>query len=263
VSTYNSPTLPTRTARTALGLVPTVTACLFDLDGVLTQTAKVHAAAWKQIFDEYLRARATRTGQLFKPFGKVNDYDTYVDGKSREDGVRAFLGSRHLSLPEDSDANSPDAETVGGLAIRKDRLFLDLIRKRGVDPYKGSIRYVQAARDAGLRLAVVSSSKNCTEVLTAAGMHGLFEAQVDGNVAEARGLNGKPSPDTYLAAATMLGKTAHRCAVYEDALAGVEAGRAGGFGLVIGIDRVGQANALRKHGADIVVTDLADLMESR
>lgn len=252
-----------RTARTTLGLVPTVTACLFDLDGVLTQTAKVHAAAWKQVFDEYLRVKATRTGQPFKPFDKLTDYDTYVDGKSREDGVRAFLRSRHISLPEGSGRDSPDAETVHGLALRKDRLFLDLIRKRGVDPYKGSVRYVQAVRDAGLRLAVVSSSKNCTEVLKAAGMHGIFDAQVDGNVAEARKLNGKPAPDTYLAAAEMLGNTAHQCAVYEDALAGVEAGRAGGFGLVIGIDRVGQSTALREHGADIVVTDLADLLKSR
>ena len=154
-----------------------------------------------------------------------------------------------------------DADTVHGLAIRKDRLFLALIKKEGVEPYKGSVRYVQAVRNAGLKLAVVSSSKNCTKVLRAASMDGLFDAQIDGKVAETRGLKGKPAPDTYLAAAKMLGKTAHQCAVYEDALAGVEAGRAGGFGFVIGVDRVGQSAALTAHGANIVVADLAELLK--
>ena len=184
-----------------------------------------------------------------------------MDGKAREDGVRAFLSSRRINLPEGTDGASTDAATVHSLAIRKDRLFLAVIKKEGVEPYKGSVRYVRAVRDAGLKLAVVSASKNCTKVLRAASMDGLFDAQIDGKVAATRRLKGKPAPDTYLAAAKMLGKTAHQCAVYEDALAGVEAGRAGGFGFVIGVDRVGQSAALAAHGANIVVADLAELLK--
>jgi HAD superfamily hydrolase (TIGR01509 family) len=212
------------------------------------------------MFDAFLKARAEGTGEEFRPFDEISDYDEYVDGKPREDGVRSFLAARHISLPEGSENDPPEADTVHGLGKRKDRLFLQLIRTHGVEAYEGSVRYLHAAHDSALKLAVVSSSKNCSEVLRAARLHDLFDAQVDGNVAHARGLAGKPAPDTYLEAARMLGATPAQSAVYEDALAGVEAGRAGGFGLVIGVDRVGQTTALRQHGADVVVKDLADLM---
>jgi beta-phosphoglucomutase family hydrolase len=248
---------------TSLGLKPGIAACLFDLDGVLTQTAKVHAKAWKQVFDTYLEARAARTGEPFRPFDELNDYDAYVDGKPREDGVRAFLASRQIVLPEGSEDDPAEAETVQGLASRKDQVFLELIRKNGVEVYEGSVRYVHAVRTMGLRLAVVTSSRHCTEVLKAAGLEGLFDAQVDGNVARAQALKGKPAPDTYVEAARMLAKTPTESAVYEDSLAGVEAGRAGSFGMVVGVDRVGQSAALREHGADIVVTDLAELLLTR
>jgi beta-phosphoglucomutase family hydrolase len=246
-----------------LGLPATVSACLFDLDGVLTETARIHAEAWKAIFDAYLEERAAADGKRFKPFDKVSDYDEYVDGKPRADGVRSFLASRHLEIPEGGDADPPDGDTVHGLGKRKDKLFLDLIHRDGVTPYKGSVRYLHAAREAGLRTAVVSSSRNCSDVLRAAKLDGLFDGQVDGKVAEAEHLKGKPAPDTYLRAARMLGARASEAAVYEDALAGVEAGRAGGFALVVGVDRTGQAAALRAHGADVVVHDLAELMRER
>ena len=250
-----------RADRSSLGLPPNIDACLFDLDGVLTRTARVHARAWKQTFDAILQERARRAGEEFRPFDEVGDYDEYVDGKPREDGVRSFLAARGISLPEGSENDPPDAETVHGLADRKDDLFLQLIRTHGVEAYEGSVRYVHAARDAQLKLAVVTSSRHCSEVLRAAGMQGLFNAQVDGNIARAKGLAGKPAPDTYLEAARMLGTAPPDSAVYEDALAGVQAGRAGAFGVVIGVDRVGQAEALREHGAHIVVKDLADLMK--
>jgi beta-phosphoglucomutase family hydrolase len=249
-----------RADRSSLGLPPNIVACLFDLDGVLTQTAKVHARAWKETFDAFLKERAQRTGEEFRAFDEVTDYDEYVDGKPREEGVRSFLAARHIPVPEGSEGDPPDADTVHGLANRKDALFLQLIRSRGVEPYEGSVRYVHAAREARLKLAVVTSSRHCDEVLAAASLQGLFDAKVDGNVAHAKGLTGKPAPDTYLEAARMLEAAAHDSAVYEDALAGVLAGRAGGFGMVIGVDRAGQADALRAHGADIVVDDLADLM---
>ena len=249
-----------RADRSSLGLPPNIVACLFDLDGVLTQTAKVHARAWKETFDAFLKERAQRTGEEFRAFDEVTDYDEYVDGKPREEGVRSFLAARHIPVPEGSEGDPPDADTVHGLANRKDALFLQLIRSRGVEPYEGSVRYVHAAREARLKLAVVTSSRHCDEVLAAASLQGLFDAKVDGNVAHAKGLTGKPAPDTYLEAARMLEAAAHDSAVYEDALAGVQAGRAGGFGMVIGVDRAGQADALRTHGADIVVDDLADLM---
>ena len=247
--------------RSSLGLPRNIEACLFDLDGVLTQTAKVHARAWKATFDTFLKERARRADEELRPFDEVVDYDEYVDGKSREDGVRSFLAARQIHLPEGSEGDPPEAGTVHGLANRKDALFLQLIRTHGVEAYEGSLRYVHAARDAQLKLAVVSSSRHCSEVLLAAHMHGLFDAQVDGNVAHARGLAGKPAPDTYLEGARMLGTAPPDSAVYEDALAGVQAGRAGGFGMVIGVDRAGQADALRKHGADLVVKDLAELIK--
>ncbi len=235
--------MPDHQAR--LGLPPAIAACLFDLDGVLTQTAKVHAQAWKAMFDGFLK---TQSGQA--PFDAVSDYDEYVDGKPREDGVRSFLQARGISL---------DDAHVQELASRKDHLFLDLIHAHGVEVYDGSVRYLRAVREAGLKTAVVSSSKNTTEVLKAAHLEG-FDAQVDGLVAEARHLHGKPAPDTYLEAARMLAVDASRSAVYEDALAGVEAGRAGHFRLVVGVDRTGQRDALYQHGADVVVADLAELM---
>jgi beta-phosphoglucomutase family hydrolase len=239
-----------------------VTACLFDLDGVLTQTAKVHAAAWKQMFDDYLRRRAAAAGAAFVAFDPVRDYDEYVDGRPRYDGVRSFLASRDIELPEGSADDPPGADTIHGLGNLKNEIVLKLIHERGVQPYEGSVRYVKAARAAGLRRAVVSSSTNCRDVLTAAGIGDLFEEIIDGVVAEREHLQGKPAPDTFLAGARALGVEPARAAVFEDALAGVEAGRAGRFGFVVGVDRVGQADALRTHGADVVVSDLADLLEA-
>jgi beta-phosphoglucomutase family hydrolase len=244
-----------------LGLPRNVAACLFDLDGVLTMTAKVHAAAWKEMFDGFLAPRAKQTDQTFVPFDALADYDEYVDGKPRMDGVRSFLSSRGIDLPAGERDDPPSKETVNGLGSRKNEIVLRLIREQGVEAYPGSVRYVQAVRDAGLHRAVVSSSANCHDVLVAAGIDGLFETRVDGLVAEARHLKGKPAPDTFLAAARELDVDPAQAAVFEDALAGVAAGRAGEFGLVVGVDRVGQATALREHGADVVVTDLADLLD--
>jgi len=244
-----------------LGLPDGIDACLFDLDGVLTRTAKVHAAAWKQMFDDYLQARAKRTGEDFVAFDAGHDYDEYVDGKPRYDGVRSFLESRGIELPDGTPDDPPSAETVDGLGNRKNELVLELIERDGVEAYEGSVRYVRAARDAGLRRAVVSSSTNCRDVLEAAGIVDLFEEIVDGNVAREQGLKGKPAPDTFLAGARALGVAPARAAVFEDAVAGVEAGRAGNFGHVVGVDRVGHAAALREHGADVVVEDLAELLD--
>ena len=244
-----------------LGLPVGVRACLFDLDGVLTKTATVHARAWKQTFDTFLRLRAERTGESWVPFDAVADYDRFVDGKSRADGTRSFLASREIELPEGASDDSPDAETVHGVGNRKNATLLRRIRQDGVDPYSGSVKYVEAARDAGLRRAVVSSSANCRDVLIAAGIEDLFEARIDGVVAEARRLRGKPAPDTFLAGAAAVGVHPSEAAVFEDALAGVQAGRAGGFGFVVGVDRVGQTEALRDHGADLVVADLAAMLD--
>ena len=244
-----------------LGLPDQVRACLFDLDGVLTKTANVHAAAWKKMFDAYLQERAERTGEAFVPFDAGHDYDKYVDGLPRYDGVRAFLASRGIELPEGDPSDPPDAETVCGLGNLKNELVVSMIRDQGVEPYDGSVRYVPAARAAGLRCAVVSSSVNCRDVLVAAGIADLFDVVVDGIVAAREHLNGKPAPDTFLFAARSLDVRPTEAAVFEDALAGVAAGRAGGFGFVVGVDRVGQADALREHGADIVVRDLAELLD--
>jgi beta-phosphoglucomutase family hydrolase len=244
-----------------LGLPDGIHGCLFDLDGVLTKTAKVHDAAWKQMFDGFLRDRAQRTGSAFVPFDPVKDYDEYVDGKPRADGTRSFLASRGIDLPEGREDDPPDAETVHGLSNRKNQIVLQRIHTDGVEAYPGSVRYVQAVRDAGLRRAVVSSSANCRDVLVAAGIEDLFEARIDGLVAEQEHLRGKPAPDTFLAGARALGLEPAAAAVFEDALAGVAAGRAGNFGHVIGVDRVGQADELREHGADVVVSDLAELLD--
>jgi beta-phosphoglucomutase family hydrolase len=238
-----------------------ITTCLFDLDGVLTQTAKIHAQAWKEMFDGFLRDRSKRTGEPFREFDRPTDYDEYVDGKPRLEGVRSFLESRGIQLPMGSSSDPPEAETAHALGTRKNQLVLELIRKQGVEPYEGSVRFAEAARDQGLRRAVVSSSTNCKDVLVAAGIDDLFEARVDGVVAEREHLAGKPAPDTFLAGARMLGAEPAQAAVFEDALAGVEAGRAGSFGWVVGVDRSGQAEALRHRGADVVVQDLAELLE--
>ena len=246
-----------------LGLPAGIRACLFDLDGVLTQTAKVHAAAWKEMFDAYLQNRAKRTGEPFVPFDSVADYDEYVDGKPRYDGVRSFLASRGIELPEGEPSDPPSAETVRGLGNRKNELVLALLKRDGVETYEGSVRYVHAVRDEGLHTAVVSASANCKDVLEAAGISDLFEVQIDGVVAEQRHLRGKPAPDTFLEAAKELGVGPAEATVFEDALAGVEAGRAGSFGFVVGVDRTGQREALLAHGADVVVSDLAELLERK
>jgi beta-phosphoglucomutase family hydrolase len=243
-----------------LQLPSAIRACLFDLDGVLTNTASVHGEAWKEMFDAFLRVRATREGGTFVPFDPARDYDEYIDGMQRYDGVRSFLISRGIELPEGSDDDPADVDTIRGLGNRKNEILLALIHRRGVRPYEGSVRFVHAVRVAGLRRAVVSASANCSEVLQAAGIADLFEAQVDGIVAAREHLRGKPAADMFLAAARIVGALPGEAAVFEDALAGVAAGRAGGFGLVVGVDRVGQADALRARGADVVVSDLADLL---
>ena len=238
-----------------LGLPDGVTACLFDMDGVVTKTAVVHAAAWKQMFDEFLRSQP---GQA--PFDSVKEYDEYVDGKPRLEGTESFLESRHINLPTGEPDDKPGAHTIYGLSNRKNELVLEVLKRDGVEVYPGSRRYIDAVRTAGLKTAIVSSSANTEAVLKAGGVADLFDARVDANVAKARGLHGKPAPDTFLEAARMLGVPPEHAAVYEDALAGVAAGHAGKFGLVVGVDRVGQADELRAHGADVVVKDLADLL---
>ena len=238
-----------------LRLPATIRACLFDLDGVLTPTARVHAAAWKSMFDTFLGER----GEPFVPFGAA-DYDEYVDGKPRADGVRSFLAARGISLPEGRPQDPPTAETVHGLGNRKNDLVLTMLARNGVEAYPGSVAFVRAARDAGLACAVVSASTNCGDVLRAARIESLFDVEVDGLVAERERLRGKPAPDTFLAAARTLGVPPRQAAVFEDALAGVAAGRAGGFGVVVGVDRARRADALRAYGAGVVVSDLAELL---
>ena len=243
-----------------LGLPDHVTVCLFDLDGVLTDTARVHTGAWKETFDGYLQERADQTGEPFVPFDPKDDYQAHVDGKKREDGVRDFLASRGIELPEGAHEDEPGAPTVHGLGNRKNVLLLSIIERDGVVVYEGSRRYLQAAKDAGLRRVVVSSSANTAQVLEVTGLAELVEHRVDGVTARERGLPGKPAPDTFLAAAADMGAEPRQAVVFEDALAGVEAGRAGDFGYVIGVDRVGQADALRERGADRVVQDLEELL---
>ena len=242
------------------GLPDGVTACLFDMDGVVTQTAVVHAAAWKEMFDEFLRKYAESTGTEFVPFDSHAEYDAYVDGKPRLDGTRAFLASRGIDLPEGTPDDPPGTPTIYGLSNRKNDLVLAKLAAGGVQVYEGSISYIHAVRDKGISTAIVSSSANTQQVLDSAGIAGLFDVRVDGVIAKERRLHGKPAPDTFLAAAEALNVPPSGAAVFEDALAGVEAGRAGHFGLVVGVDRVGQAEELRKHGADIVVQDLAELL---
>jgi len=243
-----------------LGLPPHVTACLFDLDGVLTQTALVHNAAWKQTFDAFLRTWSAQRGEEFVPFDPGPDYHQYVDGRPRADGVRTFLASRGITLPEGSPDDGPDAETVNGVGNRKNDLVLQKISEGAVEVYPGSVDYLHAAKAAGLRIAVVSASANCKDVLEAAGIADLIEERVDGVTAREQHFPGKPAPDTFLYGAKLLNTPPVNCAVFEDAQAGVAAGRAGAFGIVVGVDRVGQREALLAHGADIVVDDLSELI---
>jgi beta-phosphoglucomutase family hydrolase len=246
-----------------LGLPDGTRACLFDLDGVLTDTASVHAAAWKQTFDDFLRSRAEHDGTPFKPFDVKADYGPYVDGKPRMAGTDAFLRSRGIVLPEGGPADAADADTVYALATRKNELVQEKITTVGVTVYPGSVRYLKAVKEAGLATACVSSSANAAQVLDVAGLTSLIDHRVDGVTARERGLPGKPAPDTFLAAAADLNVDRTQAVVFEDALAGVASGKAGGFGFVVGVDRLGQADALREHGADTVVTDLAQLLEEQ
>ncbi|GHF75820.1 beta-phosphoglucomutase family hydrolase [Amycolatopsis bartoniae] len=239
-----------------IGLPEGITACLFDLDGVLTGTAVLHREAWKKTFDPFLRGR---DGEGFQPFTDA-DYAKYVDGRSRADGVREFLSSRGITLPEGDPDDAPDAPTVNGLGNRKNELVLKVIDEQGVDPYPGSRRYLEAAQQAGLKIAVVTSSANGEAVLDAADLSRFVQARVDGLVIRREHLRGKPAPDAFLAGAKALGVEPAHAAVFEDALAGVQAGKAGDFGYVVGVNRANQADELRAHGADVVVDDLADLL---
>lgn len=241
-------------------LPPGIHACLFDMDGVLTRTATVHAKAWAEAFDALLRRRAETGGPPFVAFDPVADYTAHVDGKPRENGVRDFLASRGITLPEGSPADVPEAETVRGVGNAKNVKLLEVLERDGVEVFEGSVRFLHAARAAGLRTAVVSSSANTVAALTSAGLLDAMEVRVDGTTIASEGIAGKPAPDTFLLAAERLGLPAAECAVFEDALAGVEAGRAGNFGWVVGVDRAGQREALLDHGADIVVDDLAELL---
>jgi beta-phosphoglucomutase family hydrolase len=243
-----------------LGLPTGIQACLFDLDGVLTDTAAVHAAAWKEMFDEFLRDYAGQHGIEFVPFDARAEYDAYVDGKPRASGVRDFLTARGITLPDGTPDDPPAAMTVNGLGNRKNEAVQRRIRTEGVHVFEGSRRYLQAAVDAGLRRAVVSSSANTREVLDVTGLAQYVEEIVDGITIRTEGLKGKPAPDTFLAAAERFGLEPSQAVVFEDALAGVAAGRSGHFGHVVGVDRVGQADDLLSHGADVVVRDLAELL---
>jgi beta-phosphoglucomutase family hydrolase len=236
-------------------------AVLFDLDGVITDTANIHAACWKQMFDAYLQQRAAERGEPFRPFEIATDYRLYVDGKPRFDGVRDFLTSRGIQLPEGSPDDPPQAETVGGLGNRKNDLVNKVIEEGGVEPYEGSVKLIHQLRRQGFKIAVVTSSQNCEAVLRAAQLDGVFEVRVDGTMIQAHHLAGKPAPETFVMAATLLGVAPTRAVVIEDAIAGVQAGRNGHFGLVIGVARQGNAEALRHHGAHLVVNDLGELVD--
>jgi beta-phosphoglucomutase family hydrolase len=235
-------------------------AVLFDMDGVLTATAKVHAASWKRMFDGFLEKRAAESGDPFKPFDIKTDYKLYVDGKLRDEGVSSFLESRSIKLPFGDTGDPPDRETVIGLGNRKNELVNKIIKTEGVDIYEGSIALVRLLRSKGIKIAVVSASKNCETVLNVTGITDLFDVMVDGNVAARLGLPGKPAPDTFLQAAKLLDTEPQRAVVVEDAISGVQAGRAGNFGLVIGVDRHGEPDSLKNNGADIVVDDLDKLL---
>ena len=247
-------TAPHRVTREAFDAV------LFDLDGVLTDTAKVHAGCWKELFDDFLRERAAASGEPFRPFEIETDYRLHVDGKPRSDGVRDFLASRAIELPEGSPDDPPDGLTMAGLGNRKDAMVKSALDSQGVEAYAGSVEWVRQLRKEGMKTAVVSSSHNCAAVLRAAEIADLFDARVDGEVATREHLPGKPAPDTFLSAAERLGVEPARAVVVEDAISGVQAGSAGGFGLVIGVARKGDASELRENGADVVVSDLSEFL---
>ena len=236
-------------------------AVLLDLDGVITDTADLHAACWKHMFDEYLQKRATQKGEAFRPFNPATDYRLYVDGKPRFDGVRDFLTSRHIQIPEGSREDPPQADTVGGLVNLKNELVNEAIEDIGVEPYEGSVKLIQQLRDRGFKIAVVTSSQNCEAVLKAARLNAYFDIRVDGNLIHAQQLAGKPAPDTFLIAAKLLGVEPARAVVIEDAISGVQAGSNGNFGLVIGVARKGNAEELHRHGAHLVVKDLGELVD--
>ena len=236
-------------------------AVLFDLDGVITDTANLHATCWKQMFDEYLQKRARQTGEPFRPFDLAADYRLYVDGKTRFDGVRDFLRSRGIQLPEGDPDDPAEVETVCGLGNRKNDLVNRAIADEGVKPYEGTVQFIHQLRRNGFKTAVVTSSQNCAAVLKAAKLDDFFEVRVDGNTIHEQRLAGKPAPDTFLMAARLLGVEPTRTVVIEDALSGVEAGCNGKFGLVIGIARKGNAEELKRHGAHLVVDDLGELVD--
>ena len=238
-----------------LGLPDSIRACLFDLDGVLTKTATVHFAAWKRTFDEFLHRHDPGQAE----FSQL-DYNRYVDGKHRADGVRGFLESRRITLPEGGPDDPPDAVTIQAISTRKNEMVLAELEEHGVEIYPGSVRYLRAVKEAGLATAVVTASANGEKVIEAGGFADLIDVRVDGIVAGRDHLRGKPEPDTFLAGARALGFEPAQAVVYEDAISGVEAGRAGKFGYVVGVDRVGQTDALKAAGADVVVTDLEQLM---
>lgn len=249
----------------AVGLGTEVHACLFDLDGVLTQTSKIHAEAWRRTFDTFLRAYGEHAMRQDEPFDKGRDYDEYLDGRPRAEGIRAFLDSRGIEVPEGGPEDAPGTESVCGIGVAKKWVFLSLLQATGPEVSDGAVRYVRAARDAGLPCAVITSSANCDAVLAAAGIGDLFQTRIDGGIVADRGLLGMPAPDEYLAAAEALGVEPAEAAVFEDSVVGVDAARTGGFGTVVGVDRLGDEHRslLRKHGADAVVGDLSDLLGSR
>ncbi|MGI9023804.1 MAG: HAD family hydrolase [Acidimicrobiales bacterium] len=233
-------------------------AVIFDMDGVVTETATVHAAAWKKLFDEYLKDRADKTGEPFEEFAEASDYERYVDGKNRYDGVRSFLSSRDITLPDGTPDDPPDRETVCGLGNRKDRYFNAWVDEHGVRAFETTVRLIEHLKKRGVKVAIVTSSRNADIVLAAAGVADLFEAKVDGLDAAELGLAGKPDPATYLKAAEKLGVDPAKAAVVEDALSGVESGSRGGFGLVVGVARGGQGESLLEAGADVVVEDMGE-----
>lgn len=245
-----------------VNLPENIRACLFDMDGVLTHTAKVHAVAWKEMFDTFLRERAEADGEAFVPFDIATDYVKYVDGKLRQDGVRSFLQSRGIELPEGESNDPTDAETVHGLGNRKNERVVELIRTEGVEVFPGSVKFLHLVRELGYKTAVVSASKNTPDVLGVTGLEGEFDFVMHGGIAGEQGLAGKPAPDTFLAAARALGEMPENCVVLEDALVGVAAGKAGGFGLTVGVNRADQREALLENGADIVVDDLEELVQA-
>jgi beta-phosphoglucomutase family hydrolase len=238
-------------------------AWLFDLDGVITDTARIHAKAWKEAFDDFLRQRSTQTGEPFREFTTDHDYPEYVDGKPRYEGVDSFLRSRGIEQPWGDVNDPPEADTVCGIGNRKNVRFNEILKTDGADLFETSVELIKVLKSKGKRIAVVTSSKNCTAVLESVGLKEMFDVQFDGIYAAEHKVAGKPKPDTYLEAARLLGSTADKSVVIEDALSGVEAGRAGNFGLTLGVDRHGEPEKLLQSGADIVVSDLGELLEKQ